>query len=181
MKFCLLYQIIYIKKILNKAIKSIRNNFQEIILKTHRFKVKGVVHFLRDSTIIQGKKLVDLVVYDKPGNFRFFVMYLFLSINLNIRINLGLNTNELKPLWSISNLFSSSVWSEREVFDMYGIIFLQSTDLRRILTDYGFKGYPLRKDFPLAGFIELFYADIYNNISYKKVSFVQAYRKLSSY
>ncbi len=109
MKFCLLYQIIYIKKILNKAIKSIRNNFQEIILKTHRFKVKGVVHFLRDSTIIQGKKLVDLVVYDKPGNFRFFVMYLFLSINLNIRINLGLNTNELKPLWSISNLFSSSV------------------------------------------------------------------------
>ena len=64
---------------------------------------------------------------------------------------------------------------------MYGIIFLESTDLRRILTDYGFKGYPLRKDFPLAGFSELFYADTYSNISYKKVSFVQAYRKLTSY
>jgi hypothetical protein len=98
MKFCLLYQIIYIKTILKGIIYSIRNNFQEIIFKTHRFKVKGLVHFFKDSTIIQAKQLVDLVVYDKPGIYRFFIVYLFLSISLNLRISLALNTNELKPL-----------------------------------------------------------------------------------
>jgi len=98
MKFCLLYQIIYIKTILNGIIQSIRNNFQEIILKIHRFKVKGIVHFFKNSTIIQGKQLIDLVVYDKPGIYRFFVVYLFLSISLNLRINIGINTNELTPL-----------------------------------------------------------------------------------
>ena len=73
-------------------------------------------------------------------------------------------------------LFASSIWSEREAFDMYGIIFLENIDLRRILTDYGFKGYPLRKDFPLTGFTEIFFNEINNHIIYKKVSFAQAYR-----
>lgn len=176
MKFCLLYQIIYIKKILQCWIIGVRNNLQELVIKIPRLKLKCFAHFLKNSTVIQSNQLYDLAIYDKPGSFRFFVLYIFLSVNLNMRINLCLNVNEFTSLWSIGMLFSSSVWSEREAFDMYGIIFLENIDLRRILTDYGFKGYPLRKDFPLTGFIEVFFNEINNHIVYKKVSFAQAYR-----
>jgi NADH-quinone oxidoreductase subunit C len=176
MHLCLLYQILYLKKILNNWVLAIRNNLHEIIVKTSRFKLFGFTHFLRDSTIAQAKQLIDLVVYDKPGLFRFTVFYTFLSTSLNYRISLSLNSNALVPLISISYLFSSISWFEREVFDMYGIIFLGNADMRRILTDYGFKGYPLRKDFPLTGFIELFYSDLRNHIVYKKVAFSQLYR-----
>lgn len=176
MKFCLLYQIIYIKKILQCWIVGVRNNLQELVIKIPRLKLKCFAHFLKNSTIIQSNQLYDLAIYDKPGLFRFFVLYVFLSVNLNVRINLCLNVNAFTSLWSISMLFASSIWSEREAFDMYGIIFLENIDLRRILTDYGFKGYPLQKDFPLTGFTEIFFNEINNHIIYKKVSFAQAYR-----
>jgi NADH:ubiquinone oxidoreductase subunit C len=86
---------------------AIRNNLHEIIVKTSRFKLFGFTHFLRDSTIAQAKQLIDLVVYDKPGLFRFTVFYTFLSTSLNYRISLSLNSNALVPLISISYLFSS--------------------------------------------------------------------------
>lgn len=149
---------------------------QELVIKTSRFKLFGFAHFLKNSTLTQAKQLIDLVVYDKPGLFRFTVFYSFLSVSLNYRLTLSLNTTALLPIISISYLFSSILWFEREVFDMYGIIFIENIDLRRILTDYGFKGYPLRKDFPLTGFIELFYNDLRNHIVYKKVAFSQLYR-----
>lgn len=98
MQFCLLYQIIYIKHILNLNVLKIRNNFQEIIIKVSRLKLKCMVHFIKDSTIIQGKQLIDLAVYDKPGFLRFFVLYIFLSTSLNLRLNLAFYTSELTPL-----------------------------------------------------------------------------------
>lgn len=108
MHLCLLYQILYLKKILSYGLLATRNNLHELVLKTSRFKLFGCAHFFKDSTIIQAKQVLDLIVYDKPGLlFRFSVFYSFLSIRLNYRITLLLNTTALLPLLSISYLFSS--------------------------------------------------------------------------
>lgn len=120
---------------------------------------------------------IDLVVIDTPSKyFRFTVIYLFLSTIYNYRIKLFLQTNEIFPLESLMNLYPNTNWMEREVWDLFGIFFIYNKDLRRILTDYGFLGAPLRKDFPLTGFSEISFDDVSKHVYYNKVELTQVYR-----
>lgn len=126
---------------------------------------------------MQFTQLIDIVVSDVPGKKnRFSVCYLLLSHFYNTRLSLITKINEITPLPSISYLFESANWLEREVWDMFGIFFSGHPDLRRILTDYGFSGHPLRKEFPLTGFKELSYIDHIQNLRYDSVILAQEYR-----
>jgi len=120
---------------------------------------------------------MDIIAYDEPGKtYRFTVIYYLLSLSYNSRLQLITQTSDLKGLDSSIVVYSGNNWSEREVYDMYGILFLQHPDLRRILTDYGFKWYPLRKDFPLTGFVELVYSDFSKMTDYRPVELAQELR-----
>lgn len=121
---------------------------------------------------------MDIIAYDQPGKvYRFTIIYYLLSLTYNNRLQLITQTNELKGLDSAVMLYSSANWSEREVYDMYGIMFMSHPDLRRILTDYGFSGFPLRKDFPLTGYQELVYSDYSKTTEYRPVELTQDFRK----
>lgn len=122
--------------------------------------------------------MTDILCYDYPGKkFRFSIVYNLLSLDLNYRIKVFTKLKEKIPLIStITPLYSGAGWLEREVWDMFGIFFLKNNDLRRILTDYGFVGYPLRKDFPLTGFIEVIYDDSENQVVYKRLDLSQDFR-----
>jgi len=127
--------------------------------------------------VTQFKQLIDISTVDYPerGN-RFEVIYHLLSIKYSKRISIRTFTDELMPLQSMCALFSSSNWSEREAWDMMGIFFKGHPDLRRILTDYGFSGYPLRKDFPLSGYLEVRYDDSDKHIRYEPIELAQEFR-----
>ena len=107
---------------------------------------------------------------------RFDVVYHMLSMAHNTRIRIKVSTNETVPVQSICSLFPNANWYEREAFDMYGILFAEHPDLRRLLTDYGFEGYPLRKDFPLSGFVEVRYDEERKSVVYEPVNLPQEYR-----
>ena len=139
--------------------------------------LKGALIFLRQHSLMQFTQLIDIVVSDVPGKKnRFTICYLLFSPFYNIRLNLVTKINELTPMPSTVDLFASANWLEREVWDMFGIFFSGHPDLRRILTDYGFSGHPLRKDFPLTGFKELSYIDHLQNVRYDPVILAQEYR-----
>lgn len=126
---------------------------------------------------MQFTQLIDIVVSDVPGKRnRFSICYLLLSHFYNTRLCLITKINEITPLPSVNYLFESANWLEREVWDMFGIFFSGHPDLRRILTDYGFSGHPLRKEFPLTGFKELSYIDHIQNLRYDRVVLAQEYR-----
>jgi NADH:ubiquinone oxidoreductase subunit C len=115
--------------------------------------------------------------YDQPGkSYRFTIIYYLLSLTYNIRYNLFIQTTALLGCETISAIYSSANWSERELWDIFGIFIFLHPDLRRLLTDYGFQGFPLRKDFPLSGYKELLYSDFTNQTEYKKVSLIQGLR-----
>lgn len=134
--------------------------------------------FLRDHTNAQYKLLMDITAVDWPSKpYRFEVVYNLLSVRYNTRVRVKTYTDELTPIDSASPLFKSAIWAEREVWDMYGIFFSNHPDLRRILTDYGFEGHPLRKDFPLAGFYEVRYDDELKRVVQEPVEFAQEFRK----
>jgi len=138
------------------------------------------IFFLKHHTLTLFSQLTDLSVVDYPERkFRFEVFYLLLSIKYNIRYVVTSFTREGAYFDSISNIYPAANWYEREAWDMLGIFFRNHVDLRRILTDYGFKGHPLRKDFPLTGFVETRYADSLKRIVYEKVSLSQEYRIFS--
>jgi len=143
-------------------------------------KTSNIVDLLEDLKQKDGlnfEMLLDITAVDYPQRTkRFELVYNLLSIknNLRIRIKNFLNDNEIVP--SISKLYKSASWYEREVWDMYGISFSGNNDLRRILTDYGFEGHPLRKDFPLTGFVELRYDETKKKVVYSKVKLTQDYR-----
>jgi len=125
----------------------------------------------------QYKMLIDICVVDYPGkHFRFELNYILLSIAYNNRINVVTYLEENEPIDSLMPIFKGANWLEREVWDMFGIIFNEHEDLRRILTDYGFKGHPLRKDFPLSGFLEIIYDDFNKKLTAQEVSLPQSYR-----
>jgi NADH-quinone oxidoreductase subunit C len=124
--------------------------------------------------------LVDIAVYDRPGKrYRFTILYHLLSINYGKRIKSLVQTDELTDLPSSTSLYSSAGWQEREVWDLFGIYFTNHLDLRRILTDYGFSGFPLRKDFPLTGFLEVFYSDEQKRVVYQPVELSQEFRNFN--
>lgn len=140
--------------------------------------IYDLVEFLKRDSQCQFTTLVDITAVDYPGRERRFdVVYHFLSMALNQRVRLKAAVHEGSPVFSIINIHPSANWFEREVFDMYGIQFSGHPDLRRILTDYGFTGHPLRKDFPTTGFAEVRYDEEQKRVVYEPVSLVQEYRR----
>jgi NADH-quinone oxidoreductase subunit C len=149
----------------------------ELTLRCQVGSVLKVLAFLRDDSQCQFKALMDLCGVDYPEREeRFEVVYNMLSISQNTRCRLKVATDENTPVPSASALFHSAEWMEREAWDMYGIFFADHPDLRRLLTDYGFEGHPMRKDFPLTGYVEVRYDDEQKRVVYEPVSLVQEFR-----
>lgn len=166
----------YLKTIFSSDIKyiSFNNSQLNIYLKQYNF---DVFFFLKKHTFFQYKQLIDIIATDnsQPKQ-RFSLIYTLLSLKYNNRINIYCPIPELLTIKTITTLYSSAHWSEREVWDLFGVFFFSNTDLRRILTDYGFEGHPLRKDFPLSGFVELFYDESIQQLYYTKLALTQEYR-----
>lgn len=140
--------------------------------------IAGLVEFLKADRTCQFSTLIDITAVDRPERARRFeVVYHLLSMYQNHRIRLRLRVREEDMLASITKVHPSADWFEREVFDMFGILFTGHPDLRRILTDYGFRGYPLRKDFPTTGYTEVRYDEEQKRVVYEPVSLVQEYRQ----
>tara|TARA_E500000178_G_scaffold51632_1_gene47272 strand:+ start:252 stop:866 length:615 start_codon:yes stop_codon:yes gene_type:complete len=152
-------------------------NNQELLIEISEDNLVDVVQFLKLNDNCKFKQLIDIAGVDYPENDkRFELIYLFLSHENNTRIKLLIKFEVNQTINSITKIFPSANWMEREVFDMYGIKFKNHPDLRRILTDYGFKGHPLRKDFPLTGFNEVRYSEKDKKVIYEPVKLEQNYR-----
>ena len=140
--------------------------------------IRGLVEFLKNDSACRFTSLVDITAVDWPERpKRFDVVYHFLSMWLNQRIRLRVAVREDEVVQSITGIHPSAGWFEREVFDMFGLLFAGHGDLRRILTDYGFRGYPLRKDFPTTGYTEVRYDEAQKRVVYEPVNLVQEYRQ----
>ncbi|QYX55628.1 NADH-quinone oxidoreductase subunit C [Roseovarius sp. SCSIO 43702] len=140
--------------------------------------IVGLVDFLKTDQTCRFSTLVDITAVDYPARAkRFDVVYHFLSMYQNHRIRLKVAVREDEMVPSITGIHPSANWFEREVFDMFGILFSGHPDLRRILTDYGFRGHPLRKDFPTTGYTEVRYDEAKKRVVYEPVSLVQEYRQ----
>lgn len=140
--------------------------------------IAGFVEFLKNDPTCRFSSLVDITAVDYAGRAkRFDVVYHFLSMYQNHRIRLRMAVRDDEMVPSIVTVHPSANWFEREVFDMFGILFSGHPDLRRILTDYGFRGYPLRKDFPTTGYTEVRYDEAQKRVVYEPVSLVQEYRQ----
>ena len=160
----------------SKIQRSVVEN-DELLVETGVESLIDVIQFLKSNDNCKFKQLIDIVGADYPDDEkRFHLIYLFLSHELNQRIKLLIKFSEDTTINSLTKVFPSANWMEREVFDMYGIKFKNHPDLRRILTDYGFKGHPLRKDFPLTGFNEVRYSEKEKKVIYEPVKLEQNYR-----
>jgi NADH-quinone oxidoreductase subunit C len=149
----------------------------ELIVTVRREDIVRVLKFLRDDVNFQFKQLMDVCGVDYPEREeRFQVVYNLLSLTQNRRVRVKVNTDEDTPVPSVTGLFSCASWWEREVWDMFGVTFSGHPDLRRILTDYGFEGHPLRKDFPLTGYVEVRYDDALKRVVYEPVKLPQDFR-----
>ena len=149
----------------------------ELILTVNQDSIVRVLNFLRDDSACQFKVLIDICGVDYPERDpRFEVVYQLLSPAQNQRLMVKVGANADTPVPSATGIFSSAGWFEREVWDLFGISFSGHPDLRRILTDYGFDGHPLRKDFPLTGHVEVHYDDEQKRVVYKPVKLVQEFR-----
>ena len=161
----------------SKVKKSLIEN-HELLIEINEKDLIEVIQFLKFNEKCKFKQLIDIAAADYPDEeHRFEICYLFLSHENNLRIKIIINFNLDEKIPSITKLYPSANWMEREVFDMYGIKFKNHPDLRRILTDYGFDGHPLRKDFPLTGFNEVRYSEKDKKVIYEKVKLEQDYRK----
>ncbi len=151
--------------------------FGELTILVERTAIKGVLKQLRDDARCQFEILIDICGVDWPAREdRFDVVYHLLSPRLNQRIRVKLQANDRDPVPSVIDIFPAADWFEREAYDMYGILFADHPDLRRLLTDYGFQGYPLRKDFPLTGYVETRYDDENKRVVYEPVKLTQEFR-----
>jgi NADH dehydrogenase (ubiquinone) Fe-S protein 3 len=140
-------------------------------------KIIPIILFFKNHTNCQFKVLSDLCVVDYvTRKERFDVVYNLLSIRFNSRIRIKVSITELQPIDSIINIYKAANWWEREAWDMFGVFFTNHPDLRRILTDYGFEGHPLRKDFPLSGFLEVYYNELKKRVVYEPINLSQQYR-----
>jgi len=149
----------------------------ELTLTGNAANIVRLATFLRDDPACQFVNIVDITAVDWPSRERRFdVVYHFLSPRLNQRIRVKVATDEATPVPSIIGVFKGADWFEREAYDLYGVLFTGHPDMRRILTDYGFEGHPLRKDFPLTGFVEVRYDDEEKRVRYDKVALAQEFR-----
>ena len=177
----ILKRIQTIEKTINSELSSkIKNStieHEELLVEIDEKNLIDVVQFLKSNEYCKFRQLIDIAGVDYPEDEkRFELVYLFLSHEHNSRIKLLIKFQLEQSINSITKIFPSANWMEREVFDMYGIKFKNHPDLRRILTDYGFKGHPLRKDFPLTGFNEVRYSEKDKKVIYEPVKLEQNYR-----
>jgi len=167
----------YIAQALREEVTGSAVALGELTIHIKRPAVVRVMTYLRDDTNCLCKSLMDVCGADYPDREeRFEVVYNLLSLKHNLRIRVKLSSDEEAPVPSVSSVFSSADWWEREAWDLYGIYFSDHPDLRRILTDYGFEGHPLRKDFPLTGHVEMRYDETQKRIVYEPVSLPQEFR-----
>ncbi|CAF3678900.1 unnamed protein product [Rotaria sp. Silwood1] len=150
----------------------------ELEILVHPDGLFSVIAFLKDHTNAQFSSLADITAIDVPSRtYRFELAYNLLSLRYNSRVRVKTYTDELTPIASICDLFEGANWMEREVWDMYGVYFTNHPDLRRILTDYGFEGHPMRKDFPLPGYTEVRYDEEQKRVVIEPIELTQDYRK----
>jgi NADH-quinone oxidoreductase subunit C len=165
------------KASLGDTVVASRISHGELTLDVARDKIVEVLRFLRDDASCRFEVLIDICGVDWPARAnRFDVVYHLLSPRLNQRIRVKLEADETSPVPSSVEVFSAANWFEREAYDMYGILFSGHPDLRRILTDYGFQGHPMRKDFPLTGYVEVRYDDEQKRVVYEPVELTQEFR-----
>ena len=168
-------EVIALKKALGKDLLRTEDANGEIALHVKRDKLLGCMMMLRDELHYQ--QLMEIAGVDWPDRDpRFEVVYCLLSVTKNSRLRVHVATNEADPVPSVTSIWPVAGWLEREVYDMYGVLFEGNEDLRRILTDYGFVGHPQRKDFPLSGFVELRYSEEHKRVMYDKVQLPQDFR-----
>ena len=177
----MILQLQKIEKLINSElsskVKSSSIENDELLIEVDEKDIIDVVQFLKSNENCKFKQLIDIAGVDYPDNEkRFELVYLFLSHENNLRIKILIKFEIDQSINSLTKIFPSANWMEREVFDMYGIKFKNHPDLRRILTDYGFKGHPLRKDFPLTGFNEVRYSEKDKKVIYEPVKLEQNYR-----
>ncbi len=167
----------YIEAALSEAVIAVDLVGDELAVTVHRERIVRVLTFLRDDVNCQFKQLMDVCGADYPEREeRFEVVYNLLSLTHNQRVRVKLRTDAASPVPTVTGVFSSANWWERETWDMYGVYFRDHPDLRRMLTDYGFEGHPLRKDFPLTGYVEVRYDDLEKRVVYEPVKLTQDFR-----
>ena len=167
----------HIKSALRDAVLSTQITFGELTISVGGHNLLEVLSFLRDAPGCEFKILIDICGVDYPNRGRRFdVVYHLLSVAQNSRIRVKVETDETTTVPSSASIYPAANWFEREAFDLYGILFSGHPDLRRILTDYGFSGHPMRKDFPLTGYVEVRYDDEQKRVVYEPVKLVQEFR-----
>jgi NADH-quinone oxidoreductase subunit C len=153
-------------------------SFGQLSVTVEAAKIVDVARFIRDDQRCRFVNITDVTAVDYPGREkRFDVVYHFLSPTMNTRIRLRVEASETTQVPSLIDVFPGADWFERETYDLYGVIFTGHPDMRRLLTDYGFDGHPLRKDFPLTGFVEVRYDDAQKRVVYEPVRLNQEFRK----
>ena len=151
--------------------------YGELTIQADASRIVEVATFLRDDPRCQFVCIIDVTAIDWPAREqRFDVVYHFLSPKQNARVRVKVQTDEVTPVPSIIGIFPGADWFEREAYDLYGVLFTGHPDMRRLLTDYGFEGHPLRKDFPLTGFVEVRYDDDVKRVVYEPVRLTQEFR-----
>jgi len=167
----------HIKSTLGDAVLSTHIAFGELTISAGGHNLIEVLSFLRDAPGCEFKILIDICGVDYPNRERRLdVVYHLLSVAQNARIRVKVETDETTTVPSCTSVYPAANWFEREAFDLYGILFSGHPDLRRILTDYGFSGHPMRKDFPLTGYVEVRYDDEQKRVVYEPVKLVQEFR-----
>src|SRR5437762_8819558 len=165
------------KAALGDAILDVKEHVGEITLTVKREEIANTLKLLRDTPGLEYQQLMEIAGVDYPERpERFEVVYQLLSLTKNRRIRVKVATDEATPVPTVTTLWPVAGWLEREVYDMYGVTFAGNPDLRRILTDYGFEGYPQRKDFPLTGHVELRYSEAEKRVVYEPVQLPQDFR-----
>lgn len=165
------------KNNLPRLVKNVFSFYDHYAIVTNRASILPLLLYCKNNSLCLYKTLVDIIVYDVPGKiYRFCIVYSILSNLYNSRLNIYTYTNESIWIPSITNLYKSANWQEREAFDLFGIYFKNHLDLRRILTDYGFQGFPFRKDFPVMGFVEHYYDERAKLICSNKVEAAAEFR-----
>jgi len=159
------------------AVTGFQVSFGELTVTAKASGIVGVATFLRDDPRCQFCSIIDVTAVDWPTREnRFDVVYHLLSPKRNARVRIKVQTDEVTPVASIIGVFPGADWFERETYDLYGVLFTGHPDMRRLLTDYGFEGHPLRKDFPLTGFVEVHYDDELKRVVYEPVRLTQEFR-----
>jgi NADH-quinone oxidoreductase subunit C len=167
----------YVAGLLKRDILNREVRYGELMVTVRTDAIVGVLRQLRNDANCLFQMLIDITAVDYPERAeRFEVVYNLLSLKQNQRIRVKLTTDEAKPVPSVNDVFPAAGWYEREVWDMYGVFFNDHPDLRRMLTDYGFDGHPLRKDFPLTGYVEVRYDDEQRRVVYEPVKLRQDFR-----